>query len=301
MKAQPARKRQRTKRSCLGCLGRLLLLFLLLIVLLVGGGLLWYYAAPPFRGQKVARVLLVGLDEPPKFHRAGPRRSDTIILCAVRTDGSGATLISVSRDAIVRLPHHRSYNKINAAYAIGHITLLKETLADSDVLGADLPYHLVLDSRTVREVVNAVGGVTVNVPVDMDYDDSWGDLHIHLKVGKQRLNGEQAVGYLSWRKNKHGGESSDDFSRAERQRALLSAIIQQARTPGGLLRLPATYRAFKKYTHTNLTSRQLIALTLAFRNMRSEAVPGVSVTRRGVNYVECDWRAGQQLWQSALK
>ncbi|MHB0939647.1 MAG: LCP family protein [Armatimonadota bacterium] len=299
MRAQPARKRYRRKRSCLGCLGRLLLLSLLFIVLLIGGGLVWYYASPPFRGQKVAKVLLVGLDEPPKFRRAGPRRSDTIMLCAVRTDRSGATLISVPRDARVRLPHRRYSNKINAAYAIGKVALLKETLADPDVLGADLPYHLVMDSRTVREVVDAVGGVTVNVPVDMNYDDNWGDLHIHLKAGKQRLSGEQAVGYLRWRKNKNGGGSSDDFKRADRQRYLLAAIVQQARTPLGLIRMPATYRAFRKYTYTNLTSRQLIALALAFRNIRSEAVPGY--TTRGGSYVECDWYAGRQLWQSALQ
>jgi len=279
----------------------LFLLLLLLVGLAAGGSLFWYYSAPPFRGQTTARVLLVGLDEPPKFHRAGPRRSDTIILCAVHTSGAGATLISVPRDARVRLPHHRSYDKINAAYAEGQIALLKATLADPDVLGADLPYHLVMDSRTVREVVNAVGGVTVNVPVAMDYDDSWGDLHIHLQAGKQRLNGAQAVGYLRWRKNSHGGVGSDDFKRADRQRALLAAIAQQGRTPDGLLRLPATYRAFKKFTHTNLTTRQLIALALHFRNMRSEAVPGDPVMRRGVSYVNCDWRAGRRLWQAALE
>lgn len=277
----------------------MLLFFLLFILLLIGGGLVWYYAAPPFRGQKVARVLLVGLDEPPKFRRAGPRRSDTIILCAVRTDRSGVTLLSVPRDARVRLPRRRSSSKINAAYAIGKIALLKETLADPDVMDADLPYHLVMDSRTVREVVDAIGGVTVNVPVDMDYDDNWGDLHIHLKAGRQRLNGEQAVGYLRWRKNNDGGGNSGDFHRADRQREMLAAIMQQARTPIGLLRGPFAYRAFRKYTYTNLTTRQLIALALAFHNVRSEAVPGY--TRRGSAYVECDWRAGRRLWQDALQ
>lgn len=293
------RKRVRRRRSCLGCLGRLLVLSLFFIALLMIGGLLWYYASPPFRGQKVARVLLVGLDEPPKFHRAGARRSDTIILCAVRTDRSGATLISIPRDARVRLPHRHSSSKINAAYAIGKVDLLKETLADPDVMGANLPYHLVMDSRTVREVVDAVGGVTVNVPVDMNYDDNWGNLHIHLKAGKQRLNGEQAVGYLRWRKNSHGRGGSDDFKRGDRQRYLLAAIMQQAKTPAGMLRGPATYRAFKKYTYTNLSTRQLIALALNFRNIRSEAVPGTTGRRSG--YVECDWYAGRQLWQAALQ
>jgi LCP family protein required for cell wall assembly len=278
-----------------------LLSLLLLIGLLLGGGLVWYYAALPFRGLTAAPVLLVGLDEPPKFRRAGPRRADTIILSAVRTDGSGTTLISVPRDARVRLPHRRYYEKINAAYALGHIAMLKEVLADPDVMNADLPYHLVLDSRTVREVVNAVGGVTVNVPHDMEYDDNWGELHIHLKAGKQRLNGEQAAGYLRWRKNNNGGPAGSDFIRTERQRELLAAIMQQARTPLGVIRLPFVYRAFRKYTYTNMTTRQLIALALNFRNVHSTAVPGTSGTRGGVSYVICDWEGGRRLWQAALE
>jgi len=280
----------------------LFLLCLIFIVLLLGSGLVWYYYSPPFRGQAAAPVLLVGLDEPPKFHRAGPRRSDTIILCAVRMDGTRTTLISIPRDARVRLPRRRYYEKINAAYASGKIALLKELLADPDVMNASLPYSLVLDSRTVREVINAVGGVTVNVPHDMEYDDDWGELHIHLKAGKQRLTGEQAVGFLRWRKNDRGrSPGGSDFTRAERQRELLSAIMQQGRTPSGLLRLPLVYRTFRKYTYTNLTTRQLIALALHFRNVRSEAVPGTPVTRRGISYVNCDWEAGRQLWRSALE
>ena len=245
----------------------------------------------------VARVLLVGLDEPSRD--GGARRADTIILIGARKDGSGATLLSVPRDALVPLPRRRQQQKINAAYAIGQVAMLKEVLADPRVMDADLPYHLVMDSRTVRAMVNALGGVTVDVPFAMDYDDNWGNLHIHLKPGRQRLNGEQAAGYLRWRKNNDGG-GSDDIARNERQRQLLIAISQQARTPLGALRLPFAYRALRKTSYTNLTSRQLIALGLAFRNVRSETVPGHSVNRHGASYILCDWEAGRRRWQEAL-
>lgn len=277
-----------------------MLLALIPLVIFVIGVLLWYFINPPFNSTPVARILIAGLDEPPKFHRAGPRRTDSLILCAMHMDGSGTTLISIPRDARVRLPHHRGYGKINAAYAEGKMPLLKETLAQPAVIGADFPYHLVIDSRTVREAVDALGGITVNVPLNMDYDDSWGNLHIHLKAGKQRLNGEQAVGYLRWRKNKHG-QSSTDFFRSDRQRALLAAIMQQARTPQGIRNLPATFAAFKRYSYTNLSLKQFIALGLAFKNVRSEAVPGNTATIGGVSYVVCDWDKGKAIWHNAIK
>jgi len=278
-----------------------LLLLLACLAVLAGGGLLWYYVNPPFAAMPVATVLIAGLDEPPKFNSSGPRRSDTIILCAVHMDGSGTTLLSVPRDARVRLPNRRRYDKINAAYAIGKIDLLRRTLAAPDVLAADLPYHLVIDSETVREVVDALGGITVDVSVAMHYDDHWGNLHIHLEPGEQRLTGEQAVGYLRWRKNNDGRIHSDDFSRNQRQRALLMAISQQARTPDGLLRLPRVYHAFRKHSYTNFTTKQLLALALHFHNVRSAAVPGVASNRRDISYVYCDWAAGRKIWQEALK
>ena len=127
--ARHARKRGQKRRSFLGCLGRLLLISVVFFGLLIGAGVVWYYGDPPFQSMSVARVLLVGLDEPPRLNPSGPRRSDTIILCAMRTDGTGATLLSVPRDAYVRLPRRRMHVKINNAYAVGNIDLLKETLA----------------------------------------------------------------------------------------------------------------------------------------------------------------------------
>lgn len=284
------------RRSCLGCLGRLFAWFFPLLALLVGGFWLSLVIDPPFGTARVARVLMLGLDGSAADE---PRRSDTIILCAARVDGTGTLLLSIPRDARVRIPRH-GREKINAAYALGKEPLLKQVLAQPAVLDADLPYHLIIDSDTVRAVVDALGGVVVTVPRDMKYDDNWGHLHINLKAGRQRLNGTQVVGYLRWRKNTHGGGESD-FSRTERQRELLAALAKQARSVQGVLRLPHTYAAFRHHARTNLSLRQLIVLGWAARRIQSASVPGDGRTIGRASYVLCDWRAGRARWQAAAE
>lgn len=144
--------------------------------------------------------MIIGLDQE-ENHVSG---SDTIILAAVRLNGKGATLISVPRDAYVSIPHRGQHRKINASYAEGKEKLLRQTLAQSDVMAADLPYYATFDSSTVAAMVDALGGIDVVVPCDMNYDDNWGRLHIHLNAENRHLNGVKTVGFLRWRKNNYG-------------------------------------------------------------------------------------------------
>ncbi|HEY3417720.1 MAG TPA: LCP family protein [Armatimonadota bacterium] len=289
----------RRRRSCLGCLGRLFLWGFFLAGTAFVVGLLSFILSPPFGNASTARVLLIGLDEP-EF-KGAPRRSDSIILCASRLDGSGVTLISVPRDSRVVQPGRRRAFKINAAYTMGKEEKLKEVLAEPSILDAQLPYHVIFSSATVRAVVDALGGIDMDVPVNMDYDDNWQNLHIHLKKGPRHLNGEQAVGYLRWRKNNHGHVYSDDFKRTERQRELLGALTKRLRSWEGVRRMPAVYKALKTRVQTNLTPRQLLMLGWSFRQVHSESVPGDTRTIGGASYVLADWAQGRQLWKDAIR
>lgn len=294
------RKRKRRRRSCLGCLGWIFVWFVIAFILgmltLIGSFLLF----PPFHYETTARILLIGLDEPET--KNAPRRSDSIILCASRLDGSGTTLLSVARDSRVRIPGRRGFNKINAAYALDGVALLQETLEQPDVLEADLPYYMVFDSNTVAKVIDAMGGIEVDVPCDMDYDDNWGNLHIHLKAGPQRLNGEQAKGYLRWRHNSDGRGGSNDFERATRQRELVGAMVKQMMTPGGILRAHWVYQAFKRNTiATNINFRQLMLLAWNARTRQSDSVPGISRPIGNASFVIADWAKGREKWRNAVK
>lgn len=273
-------------------------LWTILLLLFAGGAFfLSFLLFPPFGTQRTAKVLIIGLDASDE----GNSRSDTIMLYAGKLNGSGALLLSVPRDARVRIAGKRRYSKINAAYAEGKVTLLRETLAQPEVLGAELPYYVVMDSKTVAAMIDALGGINVDVPRVMNYDDNWGKLHIHLQPGKQRLTGEQTVGFLRWRKNKNGKGNSDDFSRTERQRQILVAIKDRLRTWDGIQRLPRVLKAFQENTQTNLSPTQFMVLLWASRQMQTDTVPGKAQTIAHISYVVCDWEYGRQRWQNAVK
>lgn len=298
----PEKHNKRKRRSCFGCFGRLLLLSLWIIPLLAlvaGTFFLSFVLFPPFGNETAARVLLVGLDDKPR--EGGAQRSDSIILYSARLTGGGATLISVPRDARVRLAGHRRYSKINAAYADGGEKLLMETLAQPSVLSADIPYYIVFDSSTVGAAIDALGGIDVIVPQDMNYDDNWGNLHIHLKAGQRHLTGDQAIGYLRWRKNNNGRGSSDDFIRTERQRQILIAIKDKIKSWDGIVRTPQVLKAFKQHARTNLSVTQLMAMGWASQQLKTDAIPATPQMIGGVSYVICDWDTGRQLWENAIR
>lgn len=288
------------RRSCGGCLWRLVKVTVLL--LLLGGAvlLLSFWLFPPFGAERSARVLLLGLDDEPR--QGGARRADTIMLYGANLQGGGALLLSVPRDARVHLPGYRGYRKINAAYAYGKSALVRHTLAQRSTMDADCPYYLTFDSKTVSAMVDAMGGVVVDVPERMKYDDDWGYLHIDLQPGRQRLNGTQVVGFLRWRKNNNGGHSSTDTERAARQRALVAAIADTMRTPGGMVRAPLVYAAFRAHTvETNLSLRHLLLMLWISRPLDTASVGGRSARYGGISYIICAWDAARAKWRNAVE
>ncbi len=295
---QPRIKR---KRPYLRYLIRLLTGAFLLVLLALMAGVLCFVFFPPFGASAVAKIVLIGTDDPET--PGAPCRSDTIMLCAARLNGAGTTLLSIPRDTRVHLPDHHGYDKINAAYATkARQAMLIRTLAQPELLNETIPYYLVVNSTTTRAVIDALGGVNVDVPHEMNYDDNWDKLHIHLQAGPQHLSGEQVVGYLRWRKNNHGHHgASTDFERTERQRALLGGLAVELRSWHGIQRIPAMWQAFHANAKTNLTPQQLLLLVWAGQKTNSQSLPGRMGTKRGVSFVFGDWEKGRAIWQQATQ
>lgn len=197
-------------------------------------------------------VLMLGVDE--RSDDVG--RSDTIMLGAVDLDNSQVRLLSIPRDTYVHIPGH-GYDKINAAYAYGKEQLSKQTL--EGFLGVPIDHYIVINLQGFQKVVEALGGVTINIEEDMDYDDPYDEppLHIHLKKGVQHLDPVQAMGYVRFR---HDAES--DFGRARRQQQMLKALAQEALRPANLLKLPQVISAAYGAVRTDLSSSQVLQLGL---------------------------------------
>jgi len=214
------------------------------------GEMLSQDTAPPFGSGDSVDILLIGVDD--KVERG---RADTLILASINFQSRRLGLLSVPRDTRVRIPGH-GVGKINSAYALGGPPLCVETV--SSLLGVPVYYYAKTDFQGIQKIVDAMGGVVIDVEKDMNYDDNWGNLHIHLKKGRQRLNGYDAMCYVRFRHDAEG-----DYGRMKRQKKFLLAAYRQMLIgeTGDKPDLLLLVRQFTRHIKTNLSDRQIVWLT----------------------------------------
>lgn len=228
-------------------------------------------------------------------------RTDTIFVVSVDKEAKTFNILSIPRDTRVEIPGH-GFDKINAAYACaenGALQLTKQTV--EKFLGVPIDQTVVIKAYALERLVDAVGGVDIDVEKNMDYDDNWGDLHIHLKKGLQHLDGKRAVGYARFRKDEEG-----DRGRIRRQQQMVAALIRQARSIGTLSNLNAIARALRDNIATSLEFREMVDLALLYRgfdrkNMRTGRVDGDDAFHGGAYVIEADQREKDRLVASLLR
>ena len=117
--------------------------------------------------------------------------TDSIMLCAYNPKTQQASMMSIPRDTYTGTNQKKATasDKINTLYQKGPEKLLKEV---NELTGLNVKYYMNIDTKGLRELIDAVGGVYFDVPIDMDYDDPTQNLHIHLKAGYQLLDGDKA-------------------------------------------------------------------------------------------------------------
>jgi LCP family protein required for cell wall assembly len=197
--------------------------------------------------------------------------TDSIILAHVDLDRRLATLISIPRDSWVAIPGH-GFQKINAAYAFGGAKLAGQVVAT--LLGAHVDATIAVDPVGAKQIVDAMGGLNINVEHDMDYDDNYGNLHIHLRKGEQFLNGGQVLEYMRFR---HDVES--DWGRMRRQQQVLHEIARELGEPQNWTKIPRLVALIRKDVKTTLNDAQMRALVELYRgvpadNVRTLTLPG---------------------------
>lgn len=234
----------------------------------------------------VRNILVVGVDK-------DGIRSDVNMLVSVNAKDKTVNILSIPRDTRVKIGN--GYAKINACLGKEN----GEALLIETVRGlTGLPIHSFckINFEGVRNVIDLLGGVEYNVPIDMDYDDPAQDLHIHLKKGPQVLDGADAEGLLRFR----SGYKNADLGRINTQQDFLKELVRQKLKPKYILKAIPVIGEIKNNLETDLSTGDLLSLAWKFRNgdkitLKSHTLPGSPKSIRGVSYYICDENATETL------
>lgn len=179
--------------------------------------------------------------------------SDVILLIRFDPRNNQINMLSIPRDTRTEIEGY-GLRKINAANRLGGAPLSAKTV--SNLLGnIDIHGYVRINVLGVGKLVDALGGVTVNVPQDLKYQDDSQHLYINLKAGEQHLDGDKALQLLRFRNDGRG-----DIGRIERQQLVMQALIEQALNPATLARSPVIIGTIKDNIDTNLNLDSLLTL-----------------------------------------
>lgn len=253
-----------------------------------------------FPGKDAVTILLMGhdVDRDRQGRVVATRgRTDSIILAGIDFRGKKVNLLSIPRDTLVRIPGYKSRRRISYANAYGGPELSCKTVAD--FLGIEPDYYVLVGFEGFKKAIDMAGGLEINVDKQLDYDDNWGHLHIHLKPGLQKLDGEQAIGFVRYR-NSNSGVGDSDFVRIKRQQEFFRAAKARLADPQVMFRAPKILDKIRADTQSPLTPSQIACLAKFIRSLpesaiRTETLPALE---GGGAFVRADMEAAEKLVSS---
>ncbi len=234
---------------------------------------------------EIMNILLLGVDQ----RENEPARSDTIILASVNLDEKKVHLLSIPRDTRVTI-HGQTYkDKINHAHAKGGPELVAETV--EDFLGIPVHYYIETNFKGFENIIDILGGITINVEERMYLPLE----EIDLYPGLKKLNGHDALSYVRWR-----GDGTADIGRIKRQQKFFKALAEQAMKFSTVWKLPDLLGEINKNVKTDLSLTKMIALGNKFRDLENieletTMVPGVAQDINGVSYWIADEAALKEI------
>lgn len=270
------------------------ILLLLLIALIIYAGVITYKAIKMGGGLQGFVAATIGHDENTRKNMPkitclligkSQNLTDTIIVASYNPQTQEAVMMSVPRDTFVGKDKTKAtaMNKINALYQQSPQKLLD---AVNDITGLNIKNYITVDTKALRELVDAIGGVYFDVPIDMDYDDSSQKLYIHLKKGYQLLDGNKAEQLVRFRKNNDltgypASYGSDDYGRMRTQREFIMAALKQTLQAKNVLKLGELLDIANRNIETNMQISELkdyLPYIIEFNteNIQTAAVPGAS-------------------------
>lgn len=246
--------------------------------------------------DKQLNILLLGVDDGDYGNSdSDARHSDTMIVANVNLENAAVNLLSIPRDTKVLIPGHKGYDKITEACFYGGPSLAVRTT--EDFLNISIDHYILINWQAFIDIVDILGGVDLYVEHNMDYEDPYANLSIHLSKGYQHLNGQKAGEYVRFRHDELG-----DIGRVQRQQVFLKALSEQMFRLGTIAKLPSLVKALKQHVQTDMKPMAMVKLANALKGFKTgtlhcEMLPGNFATIGGLSYWEPDKIQTEQLVQ----
>ena len=205
-------------------------------------------------------VLVLGRDT------GGGGNTDTMLLASYDVTNQKASVMSIPRDTMVNVSW--DIKRINSVYGYygggekGIKALYKEV---SQLVGFEPDYQVVVEWDAVGAIVEAMGGVYFDVPMNMNYDDPYQDLYIHQTEGYRKLSGDEVMQVLRYRHDnpdpvtgKVRGYDDGDLGRIRTQQALLKAMIEQLLQVKNITKIGAFATAVKENVTSDLSFEEML-------------------------------------------
>ena len=208
-------------------------------------------------------------------------RSDTLFVVMLDKSKKNAALLSIPRDTRVKIKGH-GWDKINAAFAYGGQKLTRETV--QDFLGIKINNYVLVDFQGFKGLVDAVGGVDINVEKRMYYYDPYDGFEIDLRPGTQHMDGKTAMQYVRYR------DEEGDIGRIRRQQKFLMALYRHIASKNIIAKIPGVSKQIMSMVKTDLSLKEMVELGNVMREMvekdglKMSMVPGEPEYIDGISY-----------------
>lgn len=249
-------------------------------------------------------TLLIGTDTRPGETGGN---TDVLMVASIDYQHHRIELLSIPRDTKVMFPDG-TYGKINEAYSLGGVSLTDNLIIG--LTGMRIPNYALTHFGGMVDIINTIGGISLNVPERMNYntgDKQYGI--INLYPGYQQLNGEQALGFVRFREDALG-----DIGRTVRQQEFLKALAQGLFQPSNLPKLPKLVSEFWNTLDTNMNIGNVFAIATGANQLKSfkvisETLPGAfhnpsfpgDVSYWIVNPLMAKWAAQQFFYKGIIQ
>lgn len=237
-------------------------------------------------------ILLLGIDNRPE---TGSMNTDVIMVATLNPERKSATIVSIPRDTHIR-PEDQGLPSRKANYYYPHFHLMDKDTAYyetkklfGEYLDIKIDAAVTVDFEGFRRMVDELGGVDIDVPMDMRYIDTEDGTNINLRKGFQTLNGKEALDYVRYRKSNNGTAESNDQERNKRQHEVIDQMVGKIFTLGGVMKIGSLLDIAGDHVKTDIPANQLMDFIQKYIGIDRDKIEYISLEGEWISpFVEID-------------